>query len=55
MTTEQIIELLEMELAEAYELHDRAKDRNEATYFYHKITFILHLLDEITQDVRKNG
>ena len=47
MTTQEIIELLEMELAEAYELHDLANDRVTATYFYHKITFILHLLDEI--------
>lgn len=48
-TVEQIIEYLEMELAEAYETHDRAKGKDAAQAFAYlvKATTIEHLLDEI--------
>ncbi len=48
-TAEQIIEYLEAELAEAYELHDQAKrkDAQEAFFYLVKATTIEHLLDEI--------
>ena len=51
-SAEEIIKYLEMELAEAYELHDRAKGRDAAKAFAYllKATTIQHLLDEITTD-----
>ena len=51
-TAEEIIAMLETELAEAYELHDQAKgkDAAQALAFILKATTIEQLLDEI-----KNG
>ncbi len=48
-TAEEIIVYLEMELAEAYEMHDQAKgkDAAQAFAFLMKATTIEHLLDEI--------
>ena len=48
-TAEEIIALLEAELAEAYELHDQAKgkDAKEAFFYLLKATTITHLLEEI--------
>ena len=48
-TAEQIIALLEAELAEAHELHDQAKDKDaqEALYQIIRATSITHLLEEI--------
>ena len=50
-TVEEIISYLEMELAEAYELHDQAKwtDRQEALFYFQKAMFITHLLEEIKE------
>lgn len=50
-TAEQIIEYLEMELAEAYEMHDQAKgkDATQAFAYLLKATTILHLLEEIKE------
>lgn len=51
-TVEEIVNYLEMELAEAYELHDQAKGKDAARAFAYllKATTIQHLLDEITTD-----
>jgi hypothetical protein len=51
-TAEQIIAYLEMELAEAYEMHDQAKgkDAAQAFAFLVKATTIEQLLDEIKED-----
>ena len=51
-TAEEILALLEFELAEAYEMHDMAKgkDAAQAFAFMVKATIIEQLLDEI-----KNG
>lgn len=48
-TAQEIISLLEAELAEAYELHDKAKgkDAQESLLYMIKATVILHLLEEI--------
>ena len=48
-TAEEIIEYLEAELAEAYEMHDLAKgkDAAKAFAFLVKATTIEHLLEEI--------
>ena len=48
-TAEEIIEFLEVELAEAYEMHDQAKgkDTAQAFAFLVKATAIEQLLDEI--------
>lgn len=48
-TVEEIIALLEAELAEAYELHEQArgKDAQEALYQIIRATTITHLLEEI--------
>ena len=48
-TAEEIIALLEAELAEAYELHDQAKgkDAQEALYQLIRAITITHLLEEI--------
>ncbi len=50
-TAEQIIALLEAELAEAYEMHDQAKgkDAQEALFYILKATTIIHLLEEIKE------
>lgn len=48
-TAEEIIEYLEAEVAEAYEMHDQAKGRDAAQAFAYmlKATTILQLLEEI--------
>ena len=48
-TAEQIIEYLEMELADAYEQHDLAKgvDKQQALVHLIRATTILNLLEEI--------
>ena len=48
-SAEEIIEILESELAEAYELHEQArgKDAAQAFAFLMKATTIEHLLEEI--------
>lgn len=50
-TAEEIIALLESELAEAYEIHEQArgKDTAKAFAFLIKASTIEHLLDEIKQ------
>lgn len=50
-TTQEIITLLEAELAEAYELHEaaRGKDAQEALYQIIRATTITHLLEEIKE------
>ena len=50
-TAEQIIKYLEMELAEAYEMHDQAKGKDAAAALSHllKATTITHLLEEIKE------
>ena len=50
-TVEEIIEYLEAELAESYELHEQArgKDAAQAFAFLMKATTLEHLLDEIKQ------
>lgn len=50
-TAEEIIALLESELAEAYEMHDEAKgkDAQAALYQIIRATTILHLLEEINE------
>ena len=51
-TVKEIIEFLEAELAEAFELHDqtKGKDATQALAYIIKATTIQHLLDEITTD-----
>ena len=51
-TAEEIIALLEAELAEAHELHDQAKGKDSAQAFFYilKATTITHLLEEIKND-----
>lgn len=50
-TAEEIIALLEAELAESYELHDQAKgkDAQKAFVYLLKATTIMRLLDEIKE------
>ena len=50
-TAEEIIAILEAELAEAYELHEaaRGKDAAKAFAYLMKATTIEHLLEEIKQ------
>lgn len=50
-TAEEIIALLELELAEAHELHDQAKgkDAQEVLFYILKATFITNLLEEIKE------
>ena len=50
-TSEEIIAYLEMELSEAYEMHDKAKgkDTAQAFAFLVKATTIEHLLDAIKE------
>ena len=51
-TVEEIIDYLQRELAEAYELHDEAKgkDPSQAFAFLMKATVIVHLLEEIKDE-----
>lgn len=51
-TAEEIIAYLEMELAEAYEMHDQANGKDAARAFAYllKATTLEHLLDEIKND-----
>ncbi len=48
-TAEEIVEYLESELAEAYELHDqtRGKDAQAALHHLIKATTIMHIMEEI--------
>ena len=46
-TVEEIIEYLQIELAEAHELHDMAEDRQERFFYLLKINFVTQLLNEI--------
>ena len=48
-SAEEIIALLEAELAEAYELHDQAKgkDAQEALVHLIRATTITHILEEV--------
>ena len=50
-TVEQIVTYLEMELADAYEMHDAAKGKDAAQAFMYllKATTISHILDEIRE------
>ena len=48
-TAEQIIEILETELAEAYELYDLAQDKHERLFLFHKVGILSHILDEIKE------
>lgn len=50
-TVEEIIEHLEVELAEAFEMHDQAKgkDKQQALFYFLKATFITNLLEEIKE------
>lgn len=50
-TAEEIVRYLELELAEAYELHDQArgKDAAKAFAFLVRATTLEQLLDEIKQ------
>ncbi len=50
-TSEEIISLLEAELAEAYEQYDaiKGKDARAAQYHMTKISVILNLLEEIKE------
>ena len=51
MKAQEIIALLESELAEAYEMHGEAKGQDAQAALYHLIraTTILHLLEEINE------
>lgn len=51
-TVEEIVAYLEMELAEAQELHEAARGKNaqEALYQIIRATTITHILEEIKQD-----
>ena len=49
-TVEEIIAYLEMELAEAYELHDQVTDKNARLFYLQKATFITHILEEIKSE-----
>ena len=50
-TAGEIIDLLALELAEAYELHDvaKGKDAQEALFYMIKATIITHILEEIKE------
>lgn len=48
-TVEEIISYLEMELAEAYEAHDLAEDKQERTFHLVKASTIVYLLEEIKE------
>lgn len=48
-TVDEVRVYLELELAEAYELHDQAKgkDAQKALFYMIKATIITHILEEI--------
>ena len=46
-TAEEIVAYLEAELAEAYEMHDQAQDKQERLYHLIKANTIQRILDEI--------
>lgn len=48
---EEIVNFLESELAEAYELHEQArgKDAQEALYQIIRVSVLTHLLEEIKE------
>lgn len=50
-TAQEIIQYLQAELAESYELHDQAKgkDAQQALFYMLKATTILHILEEIVE------
>lgn len=50
-TVGQVITYLEMELTEAYEMHDeyKGKDRQQALFYLIKATTILELLEAIRE------
>lgn len=50
-TAEEIMALLQAELAEAYEMHDQAKgkDAQQAFYYMLKASVITHILEEISE------
>lgn len=50
-TVEEIVSYLQMELAEAFEMHDqtKGKDKQQALFYFLKATFITNLLEEIKE------
>lgn len=46
-TVEEVIEYLELELAEAHESHDLAEDKQERLFHIVKASTIVYLLEEI--------
>ena len=50
-TVAEVIVFMEMELAEAYELHDqfRGKDAQQAMFYIFKAQIITHMLEEIKE------
>lgn len=48
-TVEEIIAYMETELAQAYEDHDRAQDKQERMLHLIKASTIVYLLEEINQ------
>jgi hypothetical protein len=50
-TAEEIIKYLELELADAYEMHDqcRGRDARQAFFYLTKATTILNLLEAIRE------
>lgn len=46
-TVDEIIEFLQMELAEAYEMHDMAQDKQERVLYLIKATTIESILEEV--------
>lgn len=51
-TVEEIVAYLQMELAEAFEMHDqtKGKDKQQATFHLLKAMFISNLLEEIEEE-----
>jgi hypothetical protein len=51
-TVQEIINYLEKELAEAFEMHDqtKGKDKQQATFYLLKAMFISNLLEEIEEE-----
>lgn len=48
-TVNEIIAYLELEMAEAYEMHDATQDKQERLFQLVKATTIQHLLEEIKE------
>lgn len=48
-TVEEVIAYLEMELAEANEMHDHARDKQERLFHLIKASTIVYLLEEIKE------